>query len=812
MSYNNKPSGSFVDTNATPEIAERNSQIDNANVGQAPHQQSMPFAMPNAAPISTGPLGPSLIMAPGVQDDLPYSQGAMSQNAMGTANINANGNAAMQQAQYQQVKGNQYGQQGQFALRSPGQFTQPQQNQYGQGQGQMQPGQFGQGQGGQFGQGQMQPGQFGQGQGGQFGQGQMQPGQFGQGQGGQFGQGQMQLGQFGQGQGGQFGQGQMQPGQFGQGQGGQFGQGQMQPGQFGQGQGGQFGQGQVNGAGGAYGANGWAGADNKGSITDEPIGTPQERLKLAPESYEARANIPMTPVAAYAGGFEQASKNTGAEDMGGVVAGGTNARSSSGSATGVNVASDAAMSQSYTQTMAYAAATAKADAKAAGYSDELRTIAMQSNGQNTKSVPLESESAKIVFNGNTQQMANVNDPAAKAMAFSRTYEGARLAVEQTTTPYDDLVPKLYRTPAVRPGMSPQQVALIERLQAQRARFEHLEMELKIRFQMLLADPDTPDYPDDEYDDLGTSGATSKDTSESAVPAQDSGFVQDLRQTVTQDEDATTHSSSRPRSPIEMLLRKIEQHTGINIDDIEVRPGDAELMRRRETIEVAAEVKKRKEDYYRRFVKDMKRSGNVDSKYNFATLNRDKFNNDAFTLSLRFISNIYPQLTPQMLLVFGDMGTGKTCLCHAIGNKFMQLRTHSKTEIGRHPDVPLSMLTTFDDIKKTWFYSNNESFEDKNERNRRFNAFCNTDLLILDGLCSDNSALDPFAQKIFNELLRRRSSQGLPMVITTAVNLQSIHKAIGDLCYEGIKSFSVTATCLFGRSRRPYIRFNGSYLP
>ena len=791
MSYNNKPSGSFVDTNATPQIVERTSQIDNANVGQAPHQQSIPSAMPNAAPISTGPLGPSLIMAPGVQDDFSYAQGAMSPNASAAANLNANANAAMQQAQYQQAKGNQYGQQGQFAQRSPGQFTQPQQNQYGQGQGQMQPGQFGQGQGGQFSQGQMQPGQFGQGQGGQFGQGQMQPGQFGQGQGGQFSQGQMQ------------------PGQFGQGQGGQFGQGQMQPGQFGQGQGGQFGQGQANGAGGA---NGWAGADNKGSNTDEPIGTPQEKLKLAPESYEARANIPMTPVAAYAGGFEQASKNTGGPDMGSVVAGGSNASSSAGSARAANVASDEAMSQSYTQTMAYAAATAKADANAAGYSDELRTIAMQSNGQNTKRVPLERESSKIVFNGNTQQMANVNDPAAKAMAFSRTYEGARLAVEQTTTPYDDLVPKLYRIPSVRPGMSPQQAALIERLQAQRARFEHLEMELKIRFQMLLADPDTPDYPDDEYDDFGTSGATSKDTSESAVPAQDSGFVQDLRQTVTQDEDATTHSSSRPRSPIEMLLRKIEQHTGINIDDIEVRPGDAELMRRRETIEVAAEVRKRKEDYYRRFVKDMKRSGNVDSKYNFATLNRDKFNNDAFTLSLRFISNIYPLVTTQMLLVFGDMGTGKTCLCHAIGNKFMQLRTHSKTEIGRHPDVPLSMLTTFDDIKKTWFYSNNESFEDKNERNRRFNAFCNTDLLILDGLCSDNSALDPFAQKIFNELLRRRSSQGLPMVITTAVNLQSIHKAIGDLCYEGIKSFSVTATCLFGRSRRPYIRFNGSYLP
>ena len=770
MSYNNKPSGSFVDTNATPQIVERTSQIDNANVGQAPHQQSIPSAMPNAAPISTGPLGPSLIMAPGVQDDFSYAQGAMSPNASAAANLNANANAAMQQAQYQQAKGNHNGQQGQFAQRSPGQFTQHQQNLYGQGQGQMQPGQFGQGQGGQFGQGQVQPGQFGQGQGGQFGQGQMQPGQFGQGQ--------------------------TQPGHFGQ--------GQMQPGQFG--------QGQANGVGGAYGANGWAGADNKGSNTDEPIGTPQEKLKLAPESYEARANIPMTPVAAYAGGFEQASKNTGAADMGSVVAGGSNASSSAGSARAANVASDEAMSQSYTQTMAYAAATAKADANAAGYSDELRTIAMQSNGQNTKSVPLERESSKIVFNGNTQQMANVNDPAAKAMAFSRTYEGARLAVEQTTTPYDDLVPKLYRIPSVRPGMSPQQAALIERLQAQRARFEHLEMELKIRFQMLLADPDTPDYPDDEYDDFGTSGATSKDTSESAVPAQDSGFVQDLRQTVTQDEDATTHSTSRPRSPIEMLLRKIEQHTGINIDDIEVRPGDAELMRRRETIEVAAEVRKRKEDYYRRFVKDMKRSGNVDSKYNFATLNRDKFNNDAFTLSLRFISNIYPQVTPQMLLVFGDMGTGKTCLCHAIGNKFMQLRTHSKTEIGRHPDVPLSMLTTFDDIKKTWFYSNNESFEDKNERNRRFNAFCNTDLLILDGLCSDNSALDPFAQKIFNELLRRRSSQGLPMVITTAVNLQSIHKAIGDLCYEGIKSFSVTATCLFGRSRRPYIRFNGSYLP
>ena len=264
--------------------------------------------------------------------------------------------------------------------------------------------------------------------------------------------------------------------------------------------------------------------------------------------------------------------------------------------------------------------------------------------------------------------------------------------------------------------------------------------------------------------------------------------------------------------IDDLIKAIEIRSGIKASEVEVDPFEIYAMRKTEAVEVAQEVARRKEAHYRSFITNMIDEGNIRPEWNFDTLKQDKLNCDAFASAYSFLSSINAKLSNTMLLIFGDYGTGKTLLCHAVANQYLRLKAQHHQRSTRNPDLPMVMVTSFDQVRRTWLYSHRETAEDKQERERRFMEFCNVDLLILDGLCHDNVALDQFNQKIFNDLLRRRSSQMLPIVISTPINLQSIHKAIGDLCYEGMRCFDVIATALLGGSRRPFIKFNGSCLP
>ena len=269
---------------------------------------------------------------------------------------------------------------------------------------------------------------------------------------------------------------------------------------------------------------------------------------------------------------------------------------------------------------------------------------------------------------------------------------------------------------------------------------------------------------------------------------------------------------QPVSAFEVLLKTIEQHTGIDVDAVEVDPFEIYQMRRQEANEVANEIKQRQEAFYRQFMSNMRKDANVNPEYTFDRLRKDELNHDAFSLSFKFLASINQRLNKQMLLVFGDRGSGKTLLCHAIANQYMNLKAAAHFQSPRNRQLPLALIVNFDDVKKTWLFLHKETYEEKLSRENLFKTYCEVDLLILDGLCSDNMALEPFSQKVFSELIRTRVAQNLPMVVTTSINLQAIHKAVGDLCYEGIKSFDVDATALLGGSRRPNIRFNGGYLP
>lgn len=281
---------------------------------------------------------------------------------------------------------------------------------------------------------------------------------------------------------------------------------------------------------------------------------------------------------------------------------------------------------------------------------------------------------------------------------------------------------------------------------------------------------------------------------------------------TKQDAKSKHDTNSPQSAFALLLQVIEEHTGISVDDVQVDPYDIYEMRRNEVAEVSAQIKQRQEAYYKQFMEDMRKDAMIDPQCTFAKLKHDINNKDAFAASQNFISNIDKQLSKQLLLVFGDRGAGKTSLCHAIANQYLQLKTNAYYQTMRNKQLPLVLITSFDDIKKTWLFLHRETYEEKQDRESRFQTFCDVDLLIIDGLCNDNMALEAFSQKVLSELLRLRANRELPVVITTSINLQAIHRAIGDQCYEGIKSFDVLATALLGGSRRPNILFNGAYLP
>lgn len=268
------------------------------------------------------------------------------------------------------------------------------------------------------------------------------------------------------------------------------------------------------------------------------------------------------------------------------------------------------------------------------------------------------------------------------------------------------------------------------------------------------------------------------------------------------------------SALDLLLKQIEERSGIKVDEVEVDPFEYYVIRKNEAQEVAAEVAQRQEEYFRNFMDKLRAEGKINAQCTFDTLQRDDLNRPAFTLGERFVRDIAQQLSRKLFLLFGDMGTGKTMLVHAMANLFMDLKAQDPKLVQERTNtqMPLCLIATLDDLKRSWFYVSDESFEQRMERERKLKQYYGADLLVVDGLCSDFTALTPYNQRSFNDLLRHRSEHGLPLIVTTPLRMEALHRAVGDVVYEGFKSFEVTPTALLGTSRRAPISFNGTVLP
>ncbi|OYD26068.1 DnaA ATPase domain-containing protein [Oceanimonas baumannii] len=142
-----------------------------------------------------------------------------------------------------------------------------------------------------------------------------------------------------------------------------------------------------------------------------------------------------------------------------------------------------------------------------------------------------------------------------------------------------------------------------------------------------------------------------------------------------------------------------------------------------------------------------------------------------------------------ILLYGDFGTGKSTLAGAIAHEL--IHQHQKSVIFQQWASVVDRL----------FFG---VIEDQESRNQYRRALEEVDLLVLDEVAANRSRLAESQSSFLGHLLRRRRNLSKSIIIISNHDPQSLHRAVGDFCFEAIKAFHPVDIALRGPSRRPDI--------
>ena len=254
----------------------------------------------------------------------------------------------------------------------------------------------------------------------------------------------------------------------------------------------------------------------------------------------------------------------------------------------------------------------------------------------------------------------------------------------------------------------------------------------------------------------------------------------------------------PIDAVAALIKQVQKFDPTVTIDPPRGPINLQAMRLQDARRAATEIKQQVEEQRASYIRRVHDSGRIDGRWTFNTLHVDAFNESAVTTAFGFCqSKIRMPHEPVMLLIQGFEGSGKTVLCSAIANYFL--------ENSKNPSVE---IINFDDLRQAHLFNTSEEKEERVNRNRLVEHYMSVNLLIIDSIIPTGEGLSMFDQKIFSNLLRTRLQRNLSMVITMSVPFTKLHSSVGELCFESLKSYSVLTAELYGGSRRNQIMVNG----
>lgn len=156
----------------------------------------------------------------------------------------------------------------------------------------------------------------------------------------------------------------------------------------------------------------------------------------------------------------------------------------------------------------------------------------------------------------------------------------------------------------------------------------------------------------------------------------------------------------------------------------------------------------------------------------------------------------------MMLFYGDYGRGKSHIAGAIANALID--QYEITVLYRQ----LSTLLELRAFSYDFSAQDNigEAFRDI------YQKLLSVDLLIVDEVGVNQSALKANAQSWFGNLLRQRASENKNCILITNHHLADLEKALGTYCYESIKEYETYMVQFSGPSRRQSIKVANEELP
>lgn len=261
----------------------------------------------------------------------------------------------------------------------------------------------------------------------------------------------------------------------------------------------------------------------------------------------------------------------------------------------------------------------------------------------------------------------------------------------------------------------------------------------------------------------------------------------------------------PESGIEQLMgeiRKISAQSGRGapVEDDSAPLPDPALMRREETHHATEILKERRERIRQDQIARIMKSGGISPDYTFDTIAVDMANQAAVQTARTFcLAHLAgnSKSEPELLLISGLSGTGKSVLANCVAYEWLQHRARD------------TIIISAGRLEKLRYFVPNEDGESLRRRQEGWRRCIACDLLVIDGLCENGMGLTVFQQKVVPECVRSRRERGLCTMITiTLPSIRTLHQAVGDYTFESLKCYRVAAAELLGRSRRPDLTANG----
>ncbi|KXJ61767.1 MAG: flavodoxin [Alteromonas sp. Nap_26] len=145
----------------------------------------------------------------------------------------------------------------------------------------------------------------------------------------------------------------------------------------------------------------------------------------------------------------------------------------------------------------------------------------------------------------------------------------------------------------------------------------------------------------------------------------------------------------------------------------------------------------------------------------------------------------------MMIFYGDYGRGKSHIAGAIAHQLIE--QYEISVLYRQLSTLLEMRNFSFDFSAT---------DNASQRFREINQeLLDVDLLILDEVCVNESALKKNAQSWFGNLLRQRLVNKKNCILITNHNLAELENALGRYCFESIKEYDTYKVRFQGPSRR-----------